>query len=238
MKNHPDLPQYLRIADELRVKLRKLPLGAPFETEHALTEAYGVSRGTIRQALNVLEQEGLLVRSQGRGSFRSQPNVPPYRAHLSEDVASHIRRIGTTSGISDLSITLVRAPSEITDPLEIPRGTKVRKVSRVRTIDGVPSVYCVGYLRADLVPPFFKRDFKSSLSDLVQNTLQIHLSSRSCECLAVKADETVAAALSIPQGTAVLELRFFCRTYRDQPLLLDVLYFTPAQSLQFELITP
>ena len=46
MKNRSKLPLYLRIADELRARLLQLPADAPFETEEALTEEFGVARGT------------------------------------------------------------------------------------------------------------------------------------------------------------------------------------------------
>ena len=61
MKPVPELPLYLKIADELRARLLQLPADAPLETEEALTEEFGVARGTIRQALNVLVQEGIRI---------------------------------------------------------------------------------------------------------------------------------------------------------------------------------
>ena len=51
MKPVNELPLYLKIADDLRAKLLLLPIGAPFETEQALAEEYGVARGTIRQEI-------------------------------------------------------------------------------------------------------------------------------------------------------------------------------------------
>lgn len=234
MKDQPELPCYLRIADELRARLRLLPLGAPFDTEQALVKAYGVSRGTIRQALDVLEREGLLVRSQGRGSFRSQSDAYTFHMELSSDVAQSVRGIGRNSDISHLSITLVPAPPEVADHLNIPHGTKVRKVSRVRTVNGESFAYCVGYVRTDLVPPFFKRDFSSSFSELVRNTLHLHIGSRSCLLLADAADRTTADALHIPVNAPILRLRFLCRTHAGEPMLVDTLNFTPSQTLHFE----
>ena len=113
MKTAPDPPLYLRIADELRERLLTLPIGAPFETEQALTKQYGVARGTIRQALNVLVQEGILLRTQGCGSFRTQPVVSPYRFTLSQELTDSIREVGTNSIVRNLSITVIPAsPAE------------------------------------------------------------------------------------------------------------------------------
>ena len=238
MKDRPDLPLYLRIADELRAKLRTMPLDAPFDTEQSLTEAYGVSRGTIRQALGVLEREGLLSRSQGRGSFRAMPSDPLYRMHFSENMTYAVRKVGNASEISHLSITLTAPPPDVGELLNIPRGPKVRGVSRVRTVNGEPFAYCLGYVRTDLVPPFFKRDFSTSLSDLVQNTLRTHIESKRLKVLAAVADRTAAEALSIPIGSPVLKMCFLYRAFDGEPMLVDVLYFPHTQALQFEFSAP
>ncbi len=234
MKDANGLPQYARIADELRSRLRRLPLGAPFETEQEIAEEFGVSRGTVRQALKTLEQEGLLMREQGRGSFRAQPNESPYVFRLEQSFSDSIRKIGVESGLRKLSVKMVPAPAPIADMLHIPRGTKVRRVSRVRTVGGMPFAYGVGYLRADQVPQFFKRDYRTTLSDLVRNDMHLHIESQRCEVYAAVADEEIASALSVPLGASVLKLCFFCRSTSGVPMLLDTFFFPPTQTMRFE----
>ena len=235
MKNRSKLPLYLRIADELRARLLQLPADAPFETEEALTEEFGVARGTIRQALNVLVQEGVLKRAQGRGSFRSVSADSQYNVTLSKELTDSIRKIDTSSSMRNLSITVVRATPAIADLLHIPHNAKVRKVLRIRTIDGKPYSYCIAHLRTDVIPPFYKRDYKTSLGNLIRSDLKVHIESRRCDCLAVAADETVAAALEIPVGTPVLKIMLVCFGRKQEPLLSDVFYFPSSQSLHFEI---
>lgn len=234
MKDANGLPQYARIADELRGKLRRLPLGAPFDTEQEIAKEYGVSRGTVRQALAVLEHEGLLMRAQGRGSFRAQPNESPYVIRLERSFSESIRETGLESGLRKLSLTTVPAPAPIADMLNIPRGTKVRRVSRVRMVGGEPFAYGVGYLRTDQVPQFFKRDYRTTLTDLVRNDMHLHIEFHRCEVYAAAADEEIASALSIPLGAPVLKLCFFCAGANNVPILLDTFYFPPTQTMQFE----
>ena len=232
MNNMHDLPRYQRIADELRIRLQSLPLGAPFDTEIELAEEFGVSRGTIRQAIDILVREGLLTRTKGRGSFRSQ-QLPTHSFALVRSLTSAIREIGSKSEVRDLSITLVPAPPEIADKLNVPHGAKVRRVSRIRIDNDIPFAYGVSYLRTDRVPKFFKRDFKSSLSDLVRNTLNVHIEDRHCECFASAADPVTAEALSVPVGAPVLNLVFICCGYEKEPLLMDHFRFPSTQVLRF-----
>ena len=234
MKSLSKLPKYLKLADELRARLLLLPIGAPFLTELALMEEYGVSRGTIRQALNVLVQEGILSRTQGSGSFRSQPADSAYRFTLTQELTDSLRKIGVNSGLRNLSVTLITASPQIAKLLQIPRGTKVRKVTRVRAIDGKPFAFCEGYLRADAVPPFFKRDYDTTLGDLVRNKLQVHIGARHCEFRAVAADEITSEVLSVPLGAPLLRVNILCFGRGDEPLLSDAFYFPAAQALRFE----
>lgn len=228
-----EIPQYMRIADTLRIRLRQLPVGAPFQTEQELTDEFGVSRGTVRQALDVLVHEGLLQRTQGRGSFRTKPNDMPYLFSLERNFADSIREIGTNSSIRKLSVMLVPASQEIAKILNVPRGTKVRRVTRIRTVEGEPFAYGVAYLRTDLIPAFYKRDYSTSLSTMLHTKLDVHFESRQCECYAAAADAEIAEALSIPEGSPILKLSFFCRAYGGEPMLLDTFCFPPSQTMQF-----
>lgn len=232
MSDYQDLPQYVRIADELRARLLPLPLGAPFDTEIALSKEFGVSRGTIRQAIDILVREGLLIRTKGRGSFRSQ-QLPTHSFALVRSLTSAIREIGSSSEVRDLSITVVPAPPEIADVLDLPHGAKVRRVTRVRIVNGIPFAYGISHVRTDLIPKFYKRDFTSSLSDLIRNTLNVHIEDRRCECFASAADPVTAEALSVPVGAPVLNLVFICCGHEKEPLLTDHFRFPSTQVLRF-----
>src|SRR5689334_25042919 len=63
----PGIPRYLQIAETLRRELKGE--GERIPSEHALCARFKVSRPTIRQALDVLVQEGRLYRHAGRGTF-------------------------------------------------------------------------------------------------------------------------------------------------------------------------
>jgi len=68
----PGIPRYLQIADAIRRDLRGE--GERIASEHSLCARFKVSRPTIRQALEVLVQEGRLYRHAGRGTFSTAAN--------------------------------------------------------------------------------------------------------------------------------------------------------------------
>ncbi|NLU79117.1 GntR family transcriptional regulator [Micromonospora sp. HNM0581] len=72
---HYGQPRYRVIADELRSRIENgvIPPGTLLPTESALTVEFGVSRGTIRQAIAALREDHLVATEHGRGTY-AKPN--------------------------------------------------------------------------------------------------------------------------------------------------------------------
>jgi DNA-binding GntR family transcriptional regulator len=64
-------PLWRQLSEELRTEIRrgKLPPGRVIPSETTLMQTHGLARGTVRKAIDALEEEGLVVRVQGRGTF-------------------------------------------------------------------------------------------------------------------------------------------------------------------------
>jgi GntR family transcriptional regulator len=73
----PTAPLYSQIAERLtdRIKAGKLAIGSRLPPERELSQALGVNRMTLRQALHMLETQGLLVRRQGDGTYVAEPVI-------------------------------------------------------------------------------------------------------------------------------------------------------------------
>ncbi len=91
-------PLYQQVADDLLVLMRQ---GAPHDllpSEPRLAKRYGVSRGTVKQALDLLEQRGLIYRHQGKGTFIAEPRI--LRAGLNvPSFSEDIRERGQTPSV-------------------------------------------------------------------------------------------------------------------------------------------
>ena len=145
------IPLYVQVRDALREELQRLPAGAMIPTESELEARFGVSRITIRKAVDELVGEGLLSRQQGRGTFVQEPKL----THLLNSITSwtqSLEGLGFTPGTSISEIDCIKAPKRIEQFLGLAGADRVFKINRVRLANGEPVSLMVNYIRADLVP--------------------------------------------------------------------------------------
>ncbi|GAA3753056.1 GntR family transcriptional regulator [Micromonospora maritima] len=109
----------------------------PLPSERELVARFGVSRATVRQAVGRLEEEGLVYRAQGAGTFVADPATISKSLALtsfSEDMRS--RRLTPDSRLLDL--TLVPAGVAVARELSLSPGAEVAHIRRLRLADGLP----------------------------------------------------------------------------------------------------
>src|SRR4051812_47880928 len=138
-------PFYRQLADDLRARIADgdFRVGEAIPSEAQLSDRYRTSRITVRHALALLEDEGLVHRQQGSGSFirpRHFAVGPRKLTSFSEEVrdrgASHSSRL--------LSIDVVAATEDL--PLDLDESGAAVRVERVRMADGRPIAYQVSHL--------------------------------------------------------------------------------------------
>jgi len=144
-----------QLADELRSRIRGGELSPgdrlPSEPELALDRA--VSRSSVRAAITILEEEGLVQRRHGSGTYVTYR--PALRNDLSRNfgVSSLIASTGLEPGTAEEECELVPASEAIAAALEVDLGTPVSRLRRVRTADGRRVVDATDWCRADHLSP-------------------------------------------------------------------------------------
>jgi GntR family transcriptional regulator len=151
------VPLYLQVADRLErwIDAEALGPGASLPSESDLQDRYGVSRVTVRSALNLLERRGRIERHQGRGTFVSLPAMERDLVELTS-FTEHLASKGLSSSSRLVQYELVPAgrrtrgeplSPDAPEPELFPRGTSLTRIVRIRFANGSP----VG-LHTTLVP--------------------------------------------------------------------------------------
>jgi GntR family transcriptional regulator len=132
-------PLYAQIADGLilRIQHGELAPGTRLPSERELSRQLGVNRMTLRQALQVLEDQGLLIRRQGDGTYVARPRIERAAGRLFP-FTHGIRRRGYTPGARVVYFERRTAEATIARALNLPVGAWIYYSHRLRLINREP----------------------------------------------------------------------------------------------------
>jgi len=142
--------KYEQLASSLEQRIAPMAPHAAPPTERELMEEFSMSRSTVRQALRVLMARGLVYQVQGSGTYVADPEVVSKTLRLT-GFSEDMRQRGLTPSSSVISNETVEATSELATALQVPTGTSLRKLRRLRLADGVPMALETIHLISDLL---------------------------------------------------------------------------------------
>src|SRR5271157_5144919 len=137
-------PLFVAVSDRLRALIEDgtFPPGSRFPSEIELAHMLGVSRVTLREGLRHLEEDGLIVRRHGVGTYVRDVTVKlisPLEQNLG--LSEVISRSGFKPGLQNLAIRRGKADKYITQKLNLGNQKDVVFVERICTADEVPIVF-------------------------------------------------------------------------------------------------
>lgn len=132
------LPLYLQIADELRRNIEEavFNVGDQLPTELELSKRFGVHRHTLRRAVDVLRQEGIVDVERGRGTFVVAPIALPIGKRVRFNEALKAQSLSPTWQV--LRVVNINADPKLAKRLEIDLGSAVVLFERLYLIDDLP----------------------------------------------------------------------------------------------------
>ena len=203
--------------------------GSQLPTEAELCQMLGVSRTVVREALRVLEEDGLVARRHGIGTFvRDHPILK--NLNFNFGITEMIESAGLGSGTSHLAIQSEIADQEKAEQLGVALGTPLRTVERVRTADGRPVVYSLDTLTESLLQRV-EFDPQLLLTQSIYNILQTSLGEvieyGIARLLPVAAPDVVAEKLQLAQNALTLYIVQTDYSPYDEPLVYSREYHLP-----------
>lgn len=145
------VPLYVRVREKLRQELSQMEQGEAIPVELELERKFGVSRITIRRAVEDLVAEGLLIRQQGRGTFVQSPKLT-HQLNLITSWTEQLKRLGFVPRTAHRRVSREKPLAHIAEALGLGADDHVIRIERVRLANREPISYMINYLPEKLVP--------------------------------------------------------------------------------------
>lgn len=158
LHERPERLLWEQLLGDLRRRLAADEFRGGFPGELALVDEYGVSRHTVRQALKVLRDEGLVVGTRGRQSRRAQPAEIAQRLGALYSLNESVRALGLEQR-SEVRILDTRADGVVAARLGLEESTPLVHLERLRYADGDPLALDRVWLPHALAGPLLDADF-------------------------------------------------------------------------------
>ena len=191
--------------------IRQLGVGNAIPSERQLSADLGVSRLTVRAALDDLAREGYLVRRRGSGTYVQQPKISQELTITS--FSDDMRRRGMVPDSKTLSMTTTLAGARLGRALQVSPSEPILVIRRLRMADGETMAIETLHLPKGLVPGLSADDLSGSLYEVLGARFGIHITSGTQSIEPTVTNEEESAALGVPLHSPAFQ---FERTSRDQ----------------------
>jgi GntR family transcriptional regulator len=206
------------------IKSGNFPPGSQLPPEMQMADQLGVSRTTLREAYRVLENEHLIERRRGLGTFISTVPI--------------LKELGSNYGITEMILESKRVPntsysevrrekalSEVASALQLPKGEPIIAIERIRTANGTPVVVSIDILPADLISEQNLRRFsdgQESLYQFLADELHIFVAHGVARLWPTIANKEMMTKLAIPKGTPLLVVSQIDYDASNKPVLYSI----------------
>ena len=191
------------------------PPDAMIPTEKELSQLFGISRTTVRQAITELVQEERLYRIKSKGTFVCRPKIQQEFMTTLIPFNEDMLRAGKVPSTEVLALEVVRPPQEVAQQLELPADGQAVYLYRKRCADGIPVVRVETYLPYDSCAFVLEHDFnRESLYQVLalHDETNITNITRICEARAANTED--ASVLDTKRGKPIQY--FLSRGYNRQ----------------------
>jgi GntR family transcriptional regulator len=224
--SHATLTDQTVLALQEAIKGGKFPPGSQLPSEMELLQMLGVSRTTLREALRILEEQRLIRKRRGLGTFVMERAIIK---DLSQNfgITEMILQAGYTPGMRDVHIKLDKASKTLAEKMGIPENSTIVVIERVRTANEIPVVWTRDILPQDYLGGWMptNEDLNGvSLYQCLERYTNIRIINGMASFSPVQASREIAEKLSIHRNTLLLLIEQVDDDQNQRPVLYSAEY--------------
>ncbi|ANU13527.1 Transcriptional regulator in cluster with Zn-dependent hydrolase [Planococcus halocryophilus Or1] len=228
---------YLQVIDRMKQDIaagvykekEKLP------SEFELSKTLGVSRATLREALRLLEEDNIIVRRHGVGTFVNSKPLFSSGIEQLTSVSDMIRQAGMEPGAIYLSTSEGLSSEEDIKRFHCTGDDTIITIERVRTANSDPVVYCIDKVPSAYLPTDFLKRTESSIFKAIEESGDIHISYAVTFIDPTGYHEDASPILECEPETALLVLKQLHYDEDDRLVLYSKNYFR-ADKFSFHVV--
>jgi GntR family transcriptional regulator len=205
------------------------PPQARLEPENRLCEIFGVSRITVRKALQLLARDGLVKSVQGKGTFlQADTEHKPIHADMNQRIR-RARELARNSEVLELSVSRIAASREVSDDLQLNSETEVQSVTYIRVLRDLRIGFVESHFPIDLNIKFGEKDFLDSTLLTILEDKGFELSGIDHLVGATLADTELASHLNLNVGEPLVRVKMIMLDVAHRPIQKVVAFFRADQ---------
>ena len=230
-------PAYIKVHNEIKDLITggAYPSGTLLPPEPKLEKQFGVSRTTIRRAVELLARAGCVEVKQGRGTMVLDYNINQNISGITS-ISQTLQKKGYDVKPRKIYMEHTTADKTVANALDIKEGTALTRLQRVQLADEVPIAIMENYINPEMAEGIerYNNNF-TSLYKLLEDEYELKLDGSIDKISAKVADFTESEMLQIPLGSALIIMRRVT-FFKGIPMTYDYLRIR-ADKYQFEIDT-
>jgi len=236
LADNSQTPLYRQIYDIFRKQIvsGRLKKNARLPSEQEIIENLGVSRITVRRALNELAASGFVTRQRGRGTLVTfNAAAPTIRASF-DQLLEGLTRMGVETEVRLVDCTTIAPNRAMREMLELQRGEKLQRIVRLRLLDDEPFSYLVTHIPSHVAERYDQDELATaSLIKLLERAG--HAPSSATQTIsAASADGETAKHLEVTEGVPLLHIHRIMRDKKDE-IVQEINAYYRADRFQYHM---
>jgi len=220
------IPLYIQLGNwlERMIKNEMFKVGTMLPSEAQLSKEAGVNRNTVRHAIGLLIQKGLVEKRRGVGTIVKR-KYPLYPVHKLNTMTSFVDDFELENVLIEdkiLSKEKIQATEELAEKLVLSSGEPVVKIERIRIADRIPLVLEIQYYSYEKFGKLLEIDIKGSMYEILTKVFKANLEHSVQTIKAINPTEDIADNLGITLSTPCIFLESLA--YTEEDLCIEVLH--------------